>query len=272
MGKRSYANSPRDVKLSCNTKVGEMNLVVPRNTRANVAVPKNFKDYSYISINGNKMKPDSVDNNFVYIGELEAGQYNIKFCQVEKDNITAKESLNYESRFLKDDKNTHGKWIGKCGEKGFMLFNIEGSDKHLKKLPDFIGSIDLAQNGNMHLENIKNDQRVLAPVQDNAAGRKLGAIITKDPAPCMQTMIIDIRCLKDQPYHVSLYLLDYENDGRRSAIEVFDLDSKALLMPVKIIKDYGDGKYVKFNASSSIRIRVNQVRGSNASLCGLFID
>ncbi len=67
-------------------------------------------------------------------------------------------------------------------------------------------------------------------------------------------------------------MVDWEKEGRRSAIEVFDLNNKVLLMPVKVVSDYRNGKYIVFNADRSIRIRINQVRGSNASLSALFID
>ena len=109
-------------------------------------------------------------------------------------------------------------------------------------------------------------------VGENETYRKLGAVITKDPSACLQTMTIDIRCLKDQPYKIALYMVDWERDARRSALEIFDLNSKELLMPVQLIKDYQKGKYVLITVDRSIRLRINQVRGRNAALSALFID
>ena len=70
----------------------------------------------------------------------------------------------------------------------------------------------------------------------------------------------------------STAFVDWEKKGRRSAIEVFDLESKQLLMPVEIVRDYQEGKYVVFSIDRPVRLRINQVRGTNAALCALFFD
>ncbi len=260
------------IEVSCNTKVGEMKLFIPPNTSANVAIPKNSHNYSILYINENMMEPKNADKDFIYLGKLEPGHYSIRFNPVEKDSIAQAGPLKYEYNLALEDNGTQGNWKSKYGQKGYMLFNYNGVNEHLKKLPGFIKSIDLRLNGNLHLENVKDDKRALVPVQNSKNKRNFGEIITRDPIPCLQTMTIDIVCRKRQPYQVSLYMVDFEKEGRRSAIEVFDLNNKALLMPVKLIREYQNGKYIVFNADRSIRIRVNQVRGSNASLSALFID
>jgi hypothetical protein len=45
-----------------------------------------------------------------------------------------------------------------------------------------------------------------------------------------------------------------------------------LVAPVQLIKDYQNGKYLVFDYSGSLRIRVNHVRGKNAALSGIFFD
>ncbi|MFR3488163.1 MAG: hypothetical protein ACLTTP_01955 [Alistipes ihumii] len=57
--------------------------------------------------------------------------------------------------------------------------------------------------------------------------------------------------------------------GRRRIIR---LDDKRLLMPVQIVRDYREGRYVVLSLEGSVRLRINQVRGTNASLCALFFD
>ena len=74
------------------------------------------------------------------------------------------------------------------------------------------------------------------------------------------------------PYRVALYFVDWEREGRRSAIEVFDLKDKRLLMPVRFVENYGEGRYVILQLDRPVRLRVDQVRGTNASLSGIFFD
>ncbi|MFQ8826965.1 MAG: hypothetical protein ACLR76_05505 [Alistipes sp.] len=88
----------------------------------------------------------------------------------------------------------------------------------------------------------------------------MGAVVTLDPAPCNQTMTVDIRNKHDRPYQLALYFVDWEKAGRRSAVEVFDLDDKRLLMPVQIVRDYREGRYVVLSLEGSVRLRINQVR------------
>ena len=85
-------------------------------------------------------------------------------------------------------------------------------------------------------------------------------------------MTVDLDARDTQPYRISLYFADYERAGRRSAFEVFDLRTKELLAPVYMVRDSGEGKYVTFEASGSVRIRICQVRGPNAACSGIFFD
>ena len=71
---------------------------------------------------------------------------------------------------------------------------------------------------------------------------------------------------------MALYFVDWEREGRRSAIEVFDLKDKRLLMPVRFVENYGEGRYVILQLDRPVRLRVDQVRGTNASLSGIFFD
>jgi hypothetical protein len=53
--------------------------------------------------------------------------------------------------------------------------------------------------------------------------RPFGAIITQDPEPTLQTMTIDLDVKDSAKHRLALYFLDWDNDGRRSAVEIFDL-------------------------------------------------
>ena len=260
------------IELSYNAKNGEMELRVPDKTVAQVGVPKAGEKITKVIVNGKSATITGEDDHFVYIGELSVGKYDIKFNSNKKITSVPEESFKYRYRPASEDVVTQGNWKKKYGSKGYILCNYDSINVHRKDLPDFIENVNFWRNGDVHFLNENEDPRALISVSDDGALGKIGAILTKDPKPCLQTMTVDIGCKKNQPYQVALYMVDWEKEGRCSAIEVFDLNNKALLMPVKLVRGYQNGKYIVFNADRSIRIRINQVRGSNAALSALFID
>jgi alpha-L-rhamnosidase len=56
------------------------------------------------------------------------------------------------------------------------------------------------------------------------------------------------------------------------AVELFDLESRKLIAPVKVFRDLSGGAYAVYACRQSVRIRANQLRGDNAVLSGLFFD
>ena len=260
------------IKFSYNKKIGRMKLLVPDKTLARVGIPKTAYKMGNILVNGKKTAIISDDQYFAYVKDLPSGFYTINFQPREAIVSVSREALTYRLQPATEDSVTHGNWKGKYGSKGYILCNYDSVKGDIKKLPDFIAGIDFKLNGNVAISGLTDDFRALVQVGENETYRKLGAVITKDPSACLQTMTIDIRCLKDQPYKIALYMVDWERDARRSALEIFDLNSKELLMPVQLIKDYQKGKYVLITVDRSIRLRINQVRGRNAALSALFID
>jgi hypothetical protein len=78
--------------------------------------------------------------------------------------------------------------------------------------------------------------------------------------------------VQKQKHKVTLYLCDYDRQHRRAAIEVFDLKTKELLAPVYFVNDYAGGRHITLETDRSIRIRINQVRGPNATVSAVFFD
>ena len=260
------------IEFSYNKKIGEMKLKVPNKTVARVGIPKTAYKFGNIMVNSKKATHISDEQHFILIENLSSGLYTIKFQPRETIITSTREALTYSYQPVTEDSITHGNWKSKYGSKGYILCNYDSVNSNYKKLPDFIAGIDFRLNGNVHLSGSTKDPRALVSVGENKTHRKLGAVITKDPSPCLQTMTIDIQCRKNQPYQIALYMVDWEREARRSALEIFDLNNKELLMPVQQIKDYQNGKYVVIRVDRSIRLRINQVRGRNASLSALFID
>ncbi|HWK07067.1 MAG TPA: hypothetical protein VNS58_25715 [Puia sp.] len=97
-------------------------------------------------------------------------------------------------------------------------------------------------------------------------------MITQDPKPLLETMTIDLTMTDGRQHQVAVYFLDWDDQARRSSIEMFDAKTLQLIAPVQLISRYAKGKYLVFSYSGSIRMRINQVRGPNAAVSGLFFD
>ena len=253
---------------------GKGNLTVPEHTTANVFIPLMQTKRVNVFVNGKKV---SVKTNGTHtcLPSLPTGTYNFSFTyegeKVESPQIQEPIIYRYTAESVKEDSLTRGNWIGKYGSKGYMLFNFDEQGVHRSKLPAQCKSIIFQKDVNWHADELTNSLSALLIPGSKEGKRQLGGIITGDPAACWQTFTMDIDYRNNESYKVSLYLVD-PNGNRRTAIELFDLDSKRILMPVHMVRDYRGGKYVTFTVDRPLRIRICQVRGDNAVCAALFLD
>lgn len=256
------------IKASFDLLTGQHRLNVPHGTSATLCIPKAGMEIQRINFSDKSYRASHEDSQFVYFTNLSEGEYRIKVEYKGKLAQTEEEPLIYEYAQPKEDVITQGNWQERYGSSGYILFNYD-SLTHKMVLPDFMEQPLFNKQGNIHWATNTSDVRALKEIDGT---RSIGAFITRDPIPCDQTMTIDLPVETSNPYKVSLYFVDWDKTNRRSAIEIFDLKTKKLLAPVHMIRDYSEGKYVTYLFDRSVRIRINQVRGSNAAVSGIFFD
>lgn len=271
------------ISANFNLKTGLNTLTIPKGTIAKrVAIPLGKNKIKSLSLNGKPIwnAKDSkgshsetieIKDGYLNISNLLPGKYEYKVVYKTINEPKATEDLpwTYVIKTFKQDSLTSGQWKNNYGKEGYMLFNQLGNGKHLQKLPAYISSVTLRNEANVHLE-LPGNNNVLSDTLN--ANKSFGAVITKDPNPTQQTITIDIEARGNQKHQVALYFLDWDDKERRSAIEVFDAKTFNLIAPVQLIKNYQKGKYLVFNYTGSIRIRVNHVRGENVAVSGVFFD
>ncbi len=255
------------ISFSIDSRSGEIDLTVPAGTIANLMIPKAGRKITNIDLHD--FKPSSQDENFIYFENLPAGSYHGRVTYKGKWKKQADEKFLYARTKIIEDEKTKGNWSAKYGKKGHFFFNFHSLKSNDSILPPFIKNIKLGKTMDVNWAKGSDDIRVLS-----SGSRKgnLGAIYTNDPYACMQTMTIDLEGDSKMSTDLSLYFVDFDRSGRKSAIEVFDLETKELLMPVYRIDNYDGGKYVTFPVDRPVRIRINQVRGVNAVCSGIFFD
>lgn len=211
------------------------------------------------------------DSNLIF-KQLASGDYSYRLVYASRKAFKTKSQpqWDYLIKHFKQDSTTGGNWHSKFGKQGFLLFNSLDKGKNMEQLPAFISRVTLKNQADV---NIKAAQQTTGVLTDTSGYiGQLGAIITQDPLACLQTMTIDIEAADSLEHQLSIYLLDWDNQQRRTAIEVFELKSFNLLAPVQLVQHYQKGKYLTFKFNGSVRLRINQVRGPNAATSGLFFD
>jgi alpha-L-rhamnosidase len=268
-----------NITVDFNLLKGSADVMIPKGTVAKrVGIPLGEMKVKNASLNGkliwDENKPGrvagiSVENGYIYLKDLTAGHYHfrVNYKTVYKKPVIKELSWDYPIKEINQDSTTHGNWPGKYGQEGFMLFNDLQVGKHLQKLPAYVDSVVLKKSKNIHLL-LPGRTGILA----DASGlhTSFGAIVTQDPIACMQTMTMDIPVSENKTHQLALYFLDWDSQNRRTEVEIFDLKTLKLIAPVQLIENYQDGKYLIFDYPGSIRIRINQVRGINAALSGVF--
>ena len=270
------------ISADFNISTGVSKITIPASTSAKqVCIPLGGGTVKLFYLNkkvvwqagkSTKANQFQIKGGYFCLNNLRPGNYECKVIYSKVIPPTSPKDLEwiYPINNLMQDSSTAGNWKIRYGSDGFILFNYKGKAQHLQKMPSYVTSFKVKNAANEHHGSFEKNNKVLVGYQTSE--RNLGTIITQDPEPTLQTMTIDLDVNDSQKHQLAIYFLDWEDKGRRSALEIFDLKTLKLLAHVQLIKEYQNGKYVVFDYSGPLRIRVNHVRGDNAALSGIFFD
>ena len=182
---------------------------------------------------------------------------------------------NYPIKQVEEDATTQGNWGGKYGRDGFVLCDydeLNGKPVDRRRLPDYVSAVEYSLNANVCWQTNTTDSRAPAPDAVNHFPRHVGCVHTQDPQGGLQTMTVDIDLTNSKPCQIALYFVDWDKKSRRMAVEAFDRETRERVAPVKMVRDFSGGKYLIYRYYKSVRFRINQVRGDNATLSGIFFN
>ncbi|WP_285058479.1 alpha-L-rhamnosidase C-terminal domain-containing protein [Pedobacter ginsengisoli] len=273
-----------NISASFDTQTGVGRVKIPAGTLAErLLIPLGKNSPMSLKINGKlEWKSDGTGNrdilfqatgyeDFLVLKNLKAGVYafEIKYKRRIKQPTLQERPWIYQVNGIRQDSVTGGNWKDKYGSEGVVLFNALKNGQHIQKLPPYLNDFKLSRYKDVHT-HVPTSKGLL--VYNGSNKNILGAVATKDYNICEQSMTIDLPTNDKNRHRISLYFLDHENEGRRSAIEIFNMNSLDLISPMIYVRNYKEGKYVSFEFEGPIRIRINQVRGTNVTLSGLFFD
>lgn len=262
---------------------GAARLQIPPGTSARVGIPKTGRAVKSISLDGRLVwdgqyrsaagiSGAAEDADFVWLDGLRPGSYAFAIRYAGHAAPYRDGPFVYPARFVKQDTRTSGNWGGNYGRDGSVLFSYDGPGKDRTRLPDYVASVVCRRSTGRQWAVKTSDTRALAPDDANSSPRTAAALFTGDPAPCQQSIVLDVALKVPREFQFALYFVDFDRRGRRVAVELFDLDSRKLIAPVKVFSDLDGGTYAVYACRQPVRIRVNQIRGDNAALSGVFFD
>ncbi|WP_461100208.1 alpha-L-rhamnosidase C-terminal domain-containing protein [Spirosoma koreense] len=265
--------TPRGIiTASFNSVTGDCEVLIPVGTTATkLGLPKNGKPIKQITVNNHPIRAVAEDEKYAYLQNLSPGSYAIRISYGKAlPSVDAhSDKWQYALTEFAVDSITGGNWKNRYGKDGYFFAGSKSEGNLLKK-PAYIDSVRVVRAINQSWEAKTNDLRALQ--QEETQGRWASAFITQDPKATLQTFTLDVFGHTHESYYLTLYFLDWDRKGRRSAIELFDAETLELLAPVQVIDNYGNGKYLRFKVDRPLRVRVNHVRGPNAALAGIFFN
>ena len=277
------------ISASFNVASGACGVTVPAGTVGRVGIPKVEKSINGITVNGQQAWNGSFlpvpgigdanqDADFVYLTELQPGTYTIAVAYGGTTPAFVEAPEIFPARFVGEDAVTSGNWGGVYGKDGSVLCNYNGNSSDKVMLPAYVSSVNYYMNSGSGKPNAvvwtaaTNDARALAPDATNGTSRKAAALFTGDPAACQQAFTVTINLNGQHAYQVALYFADWDDKGRKVAVDLFDESTLHLIAPTKIVQDFHGGKYLVYSYDKSARFRIYQTRGDNAVLSGIFFD
>ena len=278
-----------DICASFDVSTGLCNISTPIGTVGRIGIPKDERNITSIKVNG-KLAWDgtyysvagvggaSQDSQFVYFTGLLPGTYIINVIYQGNTPQYTELANFYPAHYIGMDSTTRGDWGGVYGKDGYVLCNYNGNGKDKKSLPSYVTSVNYYKvkgNGlplNCVWESNTNDRRALAPNAANKVPRTAACLYAMDADQIAYTFSFTVAISGTHEYQISLYFLDWDNKGRKIAIEMFDANTLNLIAPVKIVRNCFGGAYVTYAYNKSAKFRINMVRGDNAVLSGIFFD
>ena len=278
--------TPRgDIRASFDVASGDGAVSAPAGTLGRIGIPKSGKTITRITVNG-RLAWDGVfhpvpglrgagqDPEFVTFNSVEPGAYAFSTAYRGETPAYREPPEEYAARFIKQDSTTGGNWGGVYGRDGYVLcsYALDGRDK--RSLPPYVTSLEyfraFPKAGRPDATSWASgtlDARALSPDPGNTSPRNAACVSNSD-----QTMTMTVGIDGTRPYQVALYFVDWDDKGRRLAVEMFDADTLKLIAPVRLVNGFAGGAYLVYEYDRSVKFRFDKVRGDIVTLSGIFFD
>jgi hypothetical protein len=163
------------------------------------------------------------------------------------------------AHFTGTDTTSTGQWKGKCGKRAVWIPNVTGNEA-----PQNGFRLRLQEGqANTWSASASTDKRVPQNPRQSAA-----------EATCWfadDQLQLQVTPPNTRPYRLTVYVLDYDRNGR--ALEVTVADDLAPLDSRRVsIAETAGGVYLSWTVTGPVKVVVRKLAGFNAVLSGVFLD
>ncbi|WP_165219147.1 dockerin type I domain-containing protein [Aquisphaera insulae] len=169
--------------------------------------------------------------------------------------VSAALGVSMPFRFLGNNVATSGNWQGTYGGDGYVIPGGPSS------VPSY-ASVTTSNALQYVWSTNTSDSRALASTGSTSGTRM--ASTWYNPT----TFSIDVKITDGQSHAVSLYFLDWDNNGRAEKVQAVDPATGATL-DLRSVSAYGGGSYLTWNVSGAVRFIVTRTAGVNATVSGV---
>ena len=182
---------------------------------------------------------------------LHPGQIAKQSTPVAPTNNNAAVSATYTG----EDTTTLGTWKGKYGSEGQLI----ASD--MTNPPPY-ANVSIMGNATTPLPTDLNDPRAL----QSASGASARVVSTY-----ANNFTIDLNLTDSNPHKISLYLADFDNQGRAETITIIDPATRTVLSTQNFAA-FASGAYESWTIKGHVQIRVTSTSRASAIVNGIFFD
>jgi hypothetical protein len=274
------------VEAAFDVKSGQCEVTIPPGVISRLGIPTVGRKITAIKINNlpawdgtyhsqQGMESAEETPDFVRFNGMKSGHYtiNVKYSGPRRPVI--EQPMEHPVALRKTDATTHGDWGGKYGRDGYVLFSYAGPGKDCVRLPPYIRSVTPLLGKPIRRDATwaqqTDDSRALAPDPANSIPRCASCTHALSDWPNL-TLHLDVNMKTNTAYCMALYFLDWDEKGRQTSVEVRDLKTLDVIAPTQIVSEYVNGKYLVYRCDRPVRVRLEQVRGDNAVISGVFFD
>ena len=179
------------------------------------------------------------------------------------------------AEYLGNDETVRGDWVGKYGSDGNVVIGFK--DMFPKTVNNFFVNVSGEIGYYEWWSTGYNPQNYS---EADISRREPGALLlysqkTTRVAGCYyaaQALMLDID-VGDKTETVSLYMLDYDEQGRIAEVYVYDEEGNELVKPVNV-DTYDKGVYLKYKISGAVSFMIENVPLPEINVClsGIFFD
>ncbi|MEO5804163.1 MAG: glycoside hydrolase family 9 protein [Verrucomicrobiota bacterium] len=166
-------------------------------------------------------------------------------------------NLATKATFVKADTTTQGNWKGVYGSQGYNVVANSSS---------YPADAQIIPAG-------KNDWIWAQSSSERRCLQKAGATTDRVATSWESTtsFTITINMPDTNTHQLGMYFLDWDRNGRVQTVEVLDALTGTVLN-TQSLSSFTEGKYLVWDISGNVKVRLSRVSGVNATLQGIFLD